>query len=158
GSARDYHRRARGVHPSYPRRQAGERGADRRGKHADRDPGPHGHRPASGNHLGGDDEIGMRRRHMHGIRWALALCAIPAALAQAPNKLTPEEKKDGFVLLFNGKDLTGWDGDPRIWSVRDGALTGSTDKNKLEHNSFLIYKDEFADFTLRFDIKLRNHN
>jgi 3-keto-disaccharide hydrolase len=95
---------------------------------------------------------------MHGIRWALALCAIPAALAQAPNKLTPEEKKDGFVLLFNGKDLTGWDGDPRIWSVRDGAITGSTDKSKLEHNSFLIYKDEFADFTLRFDIKLRNHN
>jgi|SRR5581483_684985 len=97
---------------------------------------------------------------MHAIRLALAICAASAALAQTPNKLTPEEKKEGFVLLFNGKDLTGWDGDPRIWSVRDGALTGTTDtdQKKLAHNSFLIYKDEFADFTLLFEIKLRNHN
>ena len=97
---------------------------------------------------------------MLGIRLALAFGAISAALAQAPNTLTPAEKKEGFMLLFNGKDLTGWDGDPRIWSVRDGAITGATDsdKRKLEHNSFLIYKDEFADFTLRFEIKLRNHN
>jgi hypothetical protein len=95
---------------------------------------------------------------MYALRWALALCAAGAALAETPNTLTPQEKREGFILLFNGKDLTGWDGDPRIWSVRDGALTGSTDKAKLEHNSFLIYKDEFADFTLRFEIKLRNHN
>src|SRR5581483_10188617 len=97
---------------------------------------------------------------MHAIRLALAICAASAALAQAPNTLTPAEKKEGFHLLFNGRDLTGWDGDPRIWSVRDGALTGETDgdKRKLEHNSFLIYKDEFADFDLRFEIKLRNHN
>ena len=95
---------------------------------------------------------------MFALRLAAALCAVSAALAQAPNKLTPEEKRDGFMLLFNGKDLSGWDGDPRIWSVRDGAIVGSTDKNSLTHNSFLIYKDPFADFTLRFEIKLRNHN
>ena len=95
---------------------------------------------------------------MYAFRMALAAVAIPAVLAQGPNALTKEEKREGFILLFNGKDLTGWDGDPRIWSVRDGAITGSTDKQSLEHNSFLIYKDQFADFTLRFEIKLRNHN
>jgi hypothetical protein len=95
---------------------------------------------------------------MLAARWISALILCGAALAQAPNTLTPQEKQDGFALLFNGKDLSGWDGDPRIWSVRDGAITGSTDKQSLAHNSFLIYKDQFADFTLRFEIKLRNHN
>ncbi len=32
----------------------------------------------------------------------------------------------GFVSLFNGRDLAGWEGDPRVWSVRDGAITGQT--------------------------------
>ena len=29
---------------------------------------------------------------------------------------------DGFVSLFNGKDLSGWDGDSRLWSVKDGVI------------------------------------
>jgi len=95
---------------------------------------------------------------MYLLRIALAACAIPLALAQAPNVLTPQERQEGYILLFNGKDLTGWDGDPHIWSVRDGAIVGSTDKHSLTHNSFLIYQDQYADFILRFDIKLRNHN
>jgi hypothetical protein len=28
--------------------------------------------------------------------------------------------EEGFRPLFNGKNLDGWDGDPRLWSVRDG--------------------------------------
>jgi hypothetical protein len=95
---------------------------------------------------------------MNAFRMALSAVAISAALAQTPNTLTKQEKQEGFMLLFDGKALTGWDGDPRIWSVRDGAIVGSTDKQSLEHNSFLIYKDPFADFILRFEIKLRNHN
>ena len=33
---------------------------------------------------------------------------------------------DGWVSLFNGKVLTGWDGDLRLWSVMDGAIHGET--------------------------------
>ena len=43
-------------------------------------------------------------------RGALVACAISAALAQAPNVLTRQEKAAGFVLLFNGKDLSGGTG------------------------------------------------
>src|SRR2546422_221136 len=32
----------------------------------------------------------------------------------------------GFKSIFNGKDLTGWDGLKDFWSVRDGAITGQT--------------------------------
>jgi hypothetical protein len=65
----------------------------------------------------------------------------------------------GFRPLFDGKTLDGWEGDSRLWSVKDGVLVGSSDENKLTGNTFLIYrKAEFGDFILRADVKLRNHN
>jgi hypothetical protein len=65
---------------------------------------------------------------------------------------------DGFVSLFNGKNLDGWDGDPRLWSVKDGIIVGSTEGHPLEHNEFLISKQKYSNFILRADMKLRNHN
>lgn len=95
----------------------------------------------------------------HLLRFGLALVAVAVAWpAELPNTLTAEEKREGFMLLFNGKDLSGWDGDPLLWSVKDGAIVGNSDTHPVQHNTFLIYKDEYADFTLRADIKLRNHN
>ena len=95
----------------------------------------------------------------HLSRFSLALAAVALGWpAELPNTLTAGEKREGFTLLFNGKDLSGWDGEPELWSVKDGAIVGSSDKHPVKHNTFLIYKDEFADFILRADIKLRNHN
>lgn len=74
------------------------------------------------------------------------------------NRLSKEEKKDSYVLLFNGKDLEGWEGDPKAWSVRDGAIVGSSDGYKLAHNTFLILKKPYADFILKAEVKLRNGN
>jgi hypothetical protein len=65
---------------------------------------------------------------------------------------------DGFKPLFNGKNLDGWDGDPRLWSVKDGVIVGSTEGVTLEHNEFLITKQTYSNFILRADMKLRNHN
>ena len=80
------------------------------------------------------------------------------ALAQGPNALSDEEKSEGFVLLFDGKSLDGWDGDRNIWSVVDGAIVGQTEAEgpkKLDYNTFLTYqKKEFGNFILRFDIRL----
>ena len=65
----------------------------------------------------------------------------------------------GYTLLFNGKNLDGWDGDPALWSVQDGAIVGSSDGHPFKVNTFLIYKTrKFSDFTLKASIKLRNHN
>ena len=60
--------------------------------------------------------------------------------------------------LFDGKTLNGWDGDPRLWSVRDGVITGSTEGHNIEHNEFLITKKEYGNFVLHAEMKLRNHN
>ncbi|HMJ88936.1 MAG TPA: DUF1080 domain-containing protein [Candidatus Acidoferrum sp.] len=78
---------------------------------------------------------------------SFALCAC-AALAQ----------EAGFKSLFNGKDLTGWDGNPALWSVKDGAITGVTGtnaENKISHNTFLVYTNgDVDDFELRFSYKI----
>lgn len=73
--------------------------------------------------------------------------------------LTKQEKKEGFKPLFNGKNLKGWDGDPRLWKVEpNGILVGSTDGVKIDGNTFLITEREYSNFELRLQIKLRNHN
>jgi hypothetical protein len=64
----------------------------------------------------------------------------------------------GYQPLFNGKNLDGWDGDPRCWSVRDGMIVGSTEGVSLTHNEFLITKQTYKNFDLRAEMKLRNHN
>ena len=67
-----------------------------------------------------------------------------------------------FTSLFNGKDLDGWEGNPKLWSVKDGAITGVTGDepfNKLKHNTFLVWKGgEVANFELRFLYKMQGGN
>jgi hypothetical protein len=78
--------------------------------------------------------------------------------AQSTDK--PAATEPGFTQIFNGKDLSGWDGDPKFWSVRDGAIVGqSTDKNRVEKNTFVIWTGgEVKDFVLRFDYRVTGNN
>ncbi|MCS7024377.1 MAG: DUF1080 domain-containing protein [Bryobacteraceae bacterium] len=85
----------------------------------------------------------------------LAFLLLPS-LASA--QLSKEERKQGFKPMFNGKNLKGWDGDPRLWRVENGIVIGNTDNVKLQDNSFLICKQEYSDFILRAQVRLRNHN
>ena len=56
--------------------------------------------------------------------------------------------------VFNGKDLTGWTGDAKLWSVEDGIITGKTD-GKLPYNKFLIYEGKpLEDFDLSVQFKI----
>jgi hypothetical protein len=88
----------------------------------------------------------------------LLVAMVHTASPQAINTLTPQEKKEGFKLLFNGKNLDGWDGDPVRWSVQNGVIVGSSDGHPFKVNTFLIYKGTYKNFILKGDIKLRNHN
>ncbi len=89
---------------------------------------------------------------------ALLVALAHPASPQTINKLTPQEKKDGFTLLFNGRNLDGWDGDPVRWSVQNGVIVGSSDGHPFKVNTFLIRKGTYKNFILKGDIKLRNHN
>ncbi len=93
--------------------------------------------------------------------WAITMIAVISILARAEDKSKTNDTAkgdEGFVPIFNGKDLTGWKGDPRFWKVVDGVIVGSTDQTKAEHNTFLSTEKHYSDFILRAKIKLRNHN
>jgi Domain of Unknown Function (DUF1080) len=93
------------------------------------------------------------------VKVILFLALACAAAAADINRLTPQENKEGYTLLFNGKNLDGWDGDRSLWSVENGAIVGSSDGRPFKVNTFLIYKKRnFSDFILKASIKLRNHN
>ena len=47
---------------------------------------------------------------------------------------------EGFKAVFNGRDLTGWEGSPTYWSVKDGCLTGKAD-GTLKFNRFLTWRE-----------------
>ncbi len=64
----------------------------------------------------------------------------------------------GFVSLFDGKTLDGWDGDRAIWTVEDGAITGRTAAADLKENNFIIWKDQVENFELRLKFKLEGGN
>jgi hypothetical protein len=65
-----------------------------------------------------------------------------------------------FEPIFNGTDLADWDGDPRLWSVRDGVIHGETTaENKANGNTFLIWQGgSVADFELELEFRCNATN
>src|SRR3954470_24661727 len=98
----------------------------------------------------------MRRRCAIGILTLLSLC-LPA---RADDASKPPPEPQGMEQLFNGKDLTGWDGDPRLWSVKDGVIRGETTReNPAKGNTFLVCKAAPAgDFDLRLSFRCTASN
>jgi hypothetical protein len=65
-------------------------------------------------------------------------CSLLAWTASAQEGDKPKPPQ-GFEAIFNGRDLTGWKGNPKFWSVEDGCLTGVAD-GKLKHNYFIVWQ------------------
>ena len=90
---------------------------------------------------------------------AVFLSLAAAARAEvAPTAAPPAP--EGMEVLFNGTDLTGWDGDPRLWSVRDGVIHGeTTPDNVAQGNTFLIWQGgDVGDFELRLSFRCNATN
>ncbi|MDZ4830167.1 MAG: DUF1080 domain-containing protein [Phycisphaerae bacterium] len=86
--------------------------------------------------------------------WLAALaCGAPACTPEA----SPPQSV-GARSIFNGVDLTGWDGDARFWRVEDGTLTGETTAaNPTERNTFIIYRGaDVRDFEVQFEYVIRS--
>lgn len=94
-------------------------------------------------------------RHVTARFFALtAASALAVASAAEPPVAVPPEPA-GMTPLFNGRDLAGWDGDPRLWSVRDGVIHGETTvEQPAAGNTFLICEgDPVRDFELRLSFR-----
>jgi hypothetical protein len=96
---------------------------------------------------------------MHRCLTLLAVLSLSTP-ALADDARTPPPEASDMKALFNGKDLTGWDGDPKLWSVKDGVVHGETTKeNPAKGNTFLIWKDgTTSDFDLRLSFKMNAAN
>lgn len=66
----------------------------------------------------------------------------------------------GFVSIFDGKSLQGWDGDTGFWRVENGAIVGETTKeHQPKQNTFIIWRGgSTANFELKLDYKLTGFN
>jgi hypothetical protein len=61
----------------------------------------------------------------------------------------------GYVSLFDGVSLKGWDGNPKFWRVENGAIVGESTPQNPSGNTYIAYRDVVAkDFTLKFEIKI----
>jgi hypothetical protein len=88
---------------------------------------------------------------------ALALAAglTPAADSKddAP-VVKPREGKSETIKLFNGEDLTGWEGHKdHLWSVKDGAIVGKNEK-PVKVSTYLLTTRKFSDFLLKSKVTL----
>ncbi|HVV45391.1 MAG TPA: DUF1080 domain-containing protein [Bryobacteraceae bacterium] len=96
---------------------------------------------------------------MNGLRIGLAGLVLTAgALTQSAfgQSQVPPLAEMGFQSIFDGKSLSGWDGDPDFWRVEDGEIVGET---KADHqpkqNTFLIWRGARpGDFEFKMQYKL----
>ena len=77
--------------------------------------------------------------------------------------LYPQTEPDdttGFVSIFDGKTLDGWDGDLRYWRVENGEIVGETTPEKVATaNSFLIWRGgTVKDFELKVEFRMNGTN
>lgn len=89
-----------------------------------------------------------------------AFTFVGAAAVLAAEPRTAPAEPENMQRIFTGTDLSGWDGDPRLWSVKDGVIRGETTAdNPANGNTFLIWKDGvLKDFDLRLSFRCTASN
>src|SRR4051812_41234158 len=61
----------------------------------------------------------------------------------------------GYISIFDGKTLKGWDGNLKFWRVEDSAIVGESTPTNPSGNSYIVYRNlDAKDFTLKFEIKV----
>jgi len=104
-------------------------------------------------------------RYIRTKGWLLALFPLASLYACSPssngssqeNSLDEAEVDSAYVSLFDGKTLTGWEGDTAYWRVEDGQIIGErkASDEPLKRNTFLIWKGgQPADFELKLQYKI----
>ncbi len=89
--------------------------------------------------------------------WIVSIAGtVGILLALLANSTARADNEEGFVSLFDGETLDGWDGDERFWRVDQGAIVGQTTAdNPTQRNTFLIWEGgEPGDFELKFDYRI----
>ena len=119
----------------------------------------------------------LRRTCLAGSAIAIAIAFDAFPLAAAPQTSAPQtapggrraggvfpqtepDDAEGFVHIFDGKTLTGWDGDTRYWRAENGEIVGETTPEKVVTlNNFLIWRGgTVKDFELKLEFRINGTN
>ena len=89
------------------------------------------------------------------IAGMIGLCGCNKTTSDQTQKVNTE-KEDGFISIFDGQSLEGWEGDSTYWRAENGSLIGEiTPETILKNNTFLIWSGgEPADFELKLEFKI----
>jgi hypothetical protein len=90
-------------------------------------------------------------RHLSAVAFVVLALFAPNTLAEdKPAKVElAKPDADGFIPLFNGTDLAGWEGLEDYWSVKDGVISGHETKEKSKQTFLVCTAAKFSDFELR---------
>ncbi len=85
-----------------------------------------------------------------------ALCIALTMAAGGTSHLAAAPPEPGFVPLFDGKTLNGWETpDMSCWSVQDGAITGRiTPEHPIKSNQYLVWHEPMGDFELKLQFRM----
>lgn len=94
-----------------------------------------------------------------GASFSVTSCALmpPEEALDTHNRLTPQEVADGWILLFDGETLDGWEDPARenppghAWVVEDGCIK-AVDRPRLRED--LLTLDSFGDFEFAFEWRI----
>src|SRR5215831_18492837 len=93
------------------------------------------------------------------IIWALLTASAPKQPQRGGGFTEPSpldfNDHQGYVPLFDGATLKGWDGNSKFWRVEDGAIVGESTPTNPSGNTYIVYRGVQAhDFTLKLEIKI----
>ena len=86
------------------------------------------------------------------MNWQVGFAWLVAGLLSAGK--CPAADETGFVPLFDGSTLAGWEGDLKVFRAEGGAIVAGSKTERVAHNDFLASKEEYGDFELRLKAKL----
>ena len=86
------------------------------------------------------------------IAW-LGQVVAGACLAQDAPVVPPSTGKSETIRLFNGRNLNGWQGHEKYWSVKNGAIVAKN-LQPLKVSTYLLTDRDFSDFRLLARVKL----
>lgn len=87
------------------------------------------------------------------------VAAVSCSTQQKENSLTPDEKKDGWILLFDGSTMNGWrtykNKTGNSWEVKDGELhCRGSETDKSDKRADIVTNDQFENFELSLEWKI----
>lgn len=87
--------------------------------------------------------------------WGLCVLALSAPFALADEQPVAKPLEPGFVALFDGQTLDGWEGNGDFFRVEQGAIVAGSLEKAIPNNEFLCTQKQYADFELRLEAKLQ---